>query len=328
MNCILVTGGAGFIGSNFIRMWLRERPHTQVINLDKLTYAGHRDTLRDLEAEERHHFIQGDIADTALVRQVLETYPVQGMVNFAAESHVDRSISGPSVFIQTNIVGTQVLLEAARDHKIEQFVQVSTDEVYGSLGPEGTFSEDSPLAPSSPYSASKTSADLLALAWHHTFGIPVCITRCSNNYGPYQFPEKLIPLMVTRALTDQPLPVYGDGSNIRDWIHVEDHCTAVMRVLEQGESGRIYNIGADCEKSNIDLVRQILSILGKPESLIQFVTDRPGHDWRYAMNANRIRSELGWAPKYNFEQGLGQTIEWIQKHMDDWVPLKELKTRT
>ena len=269
MNCILVTGGAGFIGSNFIRMWLRERPEAQVVNLDKLTYAGHRDTLRDLESEDRHHFVHGDIADAELVSRVLQQYPIQAMVNFAAESHVDRSISGPSVFIQTNIVGTQVLLEAARKHGIEQFVQISTDEVYGSLGPTGVFSEDSPLAPSSPYSASKTSADLLALAWHETYGIPVCITRCSNNYGPFQFPEKLIPVMVTRALADRPLPVYGDGSNIRDWIHVEDHCSAVMRVLEKGEPGRIYNIGADCERSNLALVHQILSALNKPEALIE-----------------------------------------------------------
>lgn len=328
MNCILVTGGAGFIGSNFIRMWLRERPEGLVINLDKLTYAGHRDTLRDIESDHKYLFVQGDIADAALVNQLFGQHPIQAVVNFAAESHVDRSISGPSVFIQTNIVGTQVLLEAAREHSIQQFVQISTDEVYGSLGPTGTFSEDSPLAPSSPYSASKTSADLLALAWYHTFGIPVCITRCSNNYGPFQFPEKLIPLMVTRALADQPLPVYGDGSNIRDWIHVEDHCRAVMRVLEQGQPGRIYNIGADCELSNIDLVRRILAALDKPESLIEFVTDRPGHDWRYAMNANRIQTELGWSPRFNFEEGLQQTIDWIQQHMNDWVPLRRLKTDT
>jgi dTDP-glucose 4,6-dehydratase len=327
LSVTLVTGGAGFIGSNFVRLLIAERPGQRVVNLDKLTYAGHRDTLRDLSGEACHRFVHGDIADAQLVDQLIRDEGITEIVNFAAESHVDRSIEGPSVFIQTNIVGTQVLLEAAREHDIEHFVQISTDEVYGELGPTGLFREDSPLSPSSPYSASKTSADLLALAWNRTFGTPVCITRCSNNYGPFQFPEKLIPVMVTKALADQSLPVYGDGSNIRDWIHVEDHCRAILRVLESGQPGRIYNIGADCERSNLELVKTILEILDKPEELITFVRDRPGHDWRYAIDSSRIRSELGWTPRHDFHTGLEHTITWIQAMLEDWEPLRELHSR-
>ena len=328
MKTLLVTGGAGFIGSNFIRLLLAERDDTQVLNLDKLTYAGHQDTLRDLDIHPRHHFVQGDIADPKLVESLMTSHNIQSIVNFAAESHVDRSIDGPAIFVQTNILGTQVLLEAARKHGVSQFVQISTDEVYGELGPTGKFTEDTPLAPSSPYSASKTSADLLALAWHRTYGIPVAITRCSNNYGPYQFPEKLIPLMVSRALQDTSLPVYGDGSNVRDWIHVEDHCRAVLRVLENGVPGRIYNIGADCEMSNLELVHTLLDVLNKPQSLIKFVTDRPGHDWRYAIDSSRLRNELGWQPRHDFRTGLVQTIRWIESNMDQWGPLRVLKDRS
>ena len=321
MHTILVTGGAGFIGSNFVRILLDAQPESRVVNLDKLTYAGHRDTIRDLDDHPRHLFAQGDIANPDFVKQIMQEQGIDQIVNFAAESHVDRSIEGPSVFIQTNIVGTQVLLEAAQSAGVERFVQISTDEVYGELGTTGQFSEDSPLAPSSPYSASKTSADLLTLAWHRTYGLPVCITRCSNNYGPYQFPEKLIPVMVTKARADEPLPVYGDGSNIRDWIHVEDHCRAVLRVLEDGESGRVYNIGADCERSNLELVETLLDVLGKPHSLISFVPDRPGHDYRYAVDPAAAEN-LGWERKWTFEEGLAETCKWYVENEDWWRKIK------
>lgn len=310
----LVTGAAGFIGSCFVRMALRERPDLKITVLDKLTYAGDRSTLAEVEGDPRLRFVQGDIADAALVASLVEDADV--IVNFAAESHVDRSIAGPAVFVQTNVVGTQVLLEAARRAGVGRFLQVSTDEVYGSLGPEGAFDEDSPLRPSSPYAASKASADLLALAWGHTFGLPVIVTRCSNNYGPYQFPEKLLPVMIGRALADQSLPVYGDGRNVRDWIHVEDHCAALMAAVDRGQAGRVYNIGARDERSNIDLVHELLDVLGKPRSLVRFVADRLGHDRRYAIDPRRAEAELGWRPRWRLAEGLRQTIGWYVQHRD------------
>jgi len=308
----LVTGAAGFIGSCFVRMALRQRPELKITVLDKLTYAGDRSTLTEVWGDPRLRFVEGDIADAALVGSLVED--VDAIVNFAAESHVDRSIAGPAVFVQTNVVGTQVLLEAARRAGVGRFLQVSTDEVYGSLGPEGAFDEESPLRPSSPYAASKASADLLALAWGHTFGLPVIVTRCSNNYGPYQFPEKLLPVMIGRALADQPLPVYGDGRNIRDWIYVEDHCAALLAALDRGQPGRVYNIGARAERGNIDLVHEILDVLGKPRSLVRFVEDRPGHDRRYAIDPRRAEAELGWRPRRGLAEGLRETIDWYVHH--------------
>ena len=315
---ILVTGGAGFIGSNYIRLLLRTYPDVRVVNLDKLTYAGNLDSLADVAGDPRYAFVRGDIADRRLVDHLLGAHRIEGIVNFAAESHVDRSILDPEVFVTTNVVGTQNLLFLAREHRIERFLQVSTDEVYGSLGPEGKFREDTPLAPNSPYSAAKTSADLLCRAWFHTFDFPVVVTRCSNNYGPYQFPEKLIPLMIINALNDRELPVYGDGRNVRDWIHVDDHCLAVDRVFCKGRPGEVYNIGGDCERQNIDIVRLVLGLLGKPDSLIRFVKDRPGHDRRYAMDNAKIRAELGWAPTVRFENGLRRTVDWYLSHRAWW----------
>ena len=308
----LVTGAAGFIGSCFVRMALRQRPDLKITVLDKLTYAGDRSTLAEVWGDPRLRFVEGDIADAALVGPLVED--ADAIVNFAAESHVDRSIAGPAVFVQTNVVGTQVLLEAARRAHVGRFLQVSTDEVYGSLGPEGAFDEESPLRPSSPYAASKASADLLALAWGHTFGLPVIVTRSSNNYGPYQFPEKLLPVMIGRALADQTLPVYGDGRNIRDWIYVEDHCAALLAALDRGLPGRVYNIGARDERSNIDLVHEILDVLGKPRSLVRFVADRPGHDRRYAIDPRRAEAELGWRPQRGLAEGLRETIDWYVQH--------------
>jgi len=308
---ILVTGGAGFIGSNFIRYFLRAHPEDEVINLDLLTYAGNLLNLEDLSGEGRYRFVWGDIADEKVLASIFAR-GVDAVVNFAAESHVDRSIKDPSVFIHSNVLGTQVLLDAIRQYPVERFIQVSTDEVYGTLGPTGAFTETTPLAPNSPYSASKAGADLLVRAYHETFGLPVLITRCSNNYGPYQFPEKVIPLFIMNALQDKPLPLYGDGLNVRDWLHVVDHCRAVDRVLEKGTVGEVYNIGGDNEKRNIDITRLILDLLQKPESLIQYVEDRPGHDRRYAMDAGKIRRELGWRPLYTFEDGISETIRWYQ----------------
>ncbi len=311
MRRILVTGGAGFIGSNFIRYFLRAHPEDEVINLDLLTYAGNLLNLEDLSGEGRYRFVWGDIADEKVLASIFAR-GVDAVVNFAAESHVDRSIKDPSVFIHSNVLGTQVLLDAIRQYPVERFIQVSTDEVYGTLGPTGAFTETTPLAPNSPYSASKAGADLLVRAYHETFGLPVLITRCSNNYGPYQFPEKVIPLFIMNALQDKPLPLYGDGLNVRDWLHVVDHCRAVDRVLEKGTVGEVYNIGGDNEKRNIDITRLILDLLQKPESLIQYVEDRPGHDRRYAMDAGKIRRELGWRPLYTFEDGISETIRWYQ----------------
>ena len=310
MTCVLVTGGAGFIGSNLVRFLRRERPEWTVVNLDKLTYAGNLESLADLRRDPRHVFVRGDIANAELVEHLCEQHAVDAIVNLAAESHVDRSILGPGIFVETNVTGTQILLEAARRSGVRRFVQVSTDEVYGSLGADGRFCETSPLRPSSPYSASKTAADLLALAYHLTFGLDVVITRCSNNYGPYQFPEKLIPLMIANALDGKRLPVYGDGQQVRDWIHVEDHCAALLLAIERGRAGEIYNVGSDNEWPNLSIVRKLLEILRQPEHLIEHVKDRPGHDRRYAIDAGKARAELGWAPCIPFADGLERTVRW------------------
>jgi len=315
---LLVTGGAGFIGSNFIQYMLEMHPALHVINLDKLTYAGNMENLKHIEENPRHSFVHGDICDAGLVRSLLDEREIDAVVNFAAESHVDRSLMGASEFVRTNIMGTNVLLETAKAHTLSKFVQVSTDEVYGSLGAEGRFAETTPLHPNSPYAASKASADLLALAYHHTFGLPIVVTRCSNNYGPYQFPEKLIPLMIANAMNDKPLPVYGDGANVRDWIHVLDHCAAIDAVLQRGVSGEVYNIGGNSERTNLDVVKIILRAFGKPDSLITFVTDRLGHDRRYAIDAEKIERELGWKPRHTFEAGIAQTILWYKENSSWW----------
>lgn len=318
MRSILVTGGAGFIGSNFIRMVLTEHPDYFVVNLDKLTYAGNLENLADLQNHDRYQFVQGDICDGPLVERLIDGHGIGTIVNFAAESHVDRSITGPKVFIETNVTGTLTLLQAARDRNIDRFIQVSTDEVYGSLGAEGRFTERTPLSPNSPYSASKAAADHLVRAFGHTWGLKYNITRCSNNYGPYQFPEKLIPLMIHNALHDKELPVYGDGLQVRDWLYVYDHCTAVWRVLEQAPPGEVYNIGGCNEKTNLAVVDIILAHLGKPKSLIRHVTDRPGHDRRYAIDAGKIIAQLGWKPSVTFEQGIARTIDWYRSH-PEWL---------
>ena len=310
MRRILVTGGAGFIGSNFVRMVLSEHPDCFVVNLDKLTYAGNLENLVEFMEHENHKFVKGDICDGVLVKKIIDECQVDTIVNFAAESHVDRSITDPKAFIEANITGTLTLLEAARDKNLVRFVQVSTDEVYGSLGPEGVFTEQTPLSPNSPYSASKAGADHLVRAFGHTWGVKYNITRCSNNYGPYQFPEKLIPLMINNALNDRELPVYGDGLQVRDWLYVYDHCTAIWQVLEKAPAGEIYNVGGCNEKTNLEVIDLMLSRLGKPRSLIKHVTDRPGHDRRYAIDAGKIISELDWRPSVDFEEGLNKTIDW------------------
>ncbi len=319
---ILVTGGCGFIGSNFVRLALRDSQE-QITNIDALTYAGNPANLSGVRERfgDRYEFFQADIADREAMEAILSKAQFDSIVNFAAESHVDRSISEPGNFIHTNVGGTEVLLEAARKHQVKRFVQVSTDEVYGSLGPTGRFTEESPLDPSSPYSASKASADLLALAAHKTFGQEVVITRCSNNYGPLQFPEKLIPLMITNALADKKLPVYGDGLNVRDWIHVEDHCRAILAVLRNGRPGEVYNIGADAELQNIAVVELILETLGKPHELIGYVTDRLGHDRRYAIDSAKVRSELGWKPQQTPREGIVETVRWYLENREWWEPL-------
>jgi dTDP-glucose 4,6-dehydratase len=320
IRTILVTGGCGFIGSNFVRYMLRHYDY-RVINVDKLTYAGNLENLSDVSDHSQYEFVKGDIADKALI-DGLASKGVDAVVNFAAESHVDRSIEDPRVFIETNMLGTQVLLEAARKYKISRFIQISTDEVYGSLGPTGAFTEITPLAPNSPYSASKTAADLLVRAYYKTYGLATIITRCSNNYGPYQFPEKLIPLMISNALEDKPLPVYGDGMNVRDWIYVEDHCRAIDLIVHKGREGEVYNIGASNEVPNIEIVKTILNRLNKPESLIKFVEDRPGHDRRYAIDSTKLRSELGWDLTYSFENAMDLTIRWYVQHQDWWKKIK------
>ncbi len=319
---ILVTGGAGFIGSNHVRLLLQETTD-RVVNLDLLTYAGNLENLAGLEEHPRYRFVRGDVRDGELVAGLLAEEGIDAVVHFAAESHVDRSIDAPGAFLDTNTRGTQVLLQALHAHQRARLVLVSTDEVYGSLAPDATgFTEQTPLAPNSPYAASKAAADLLARAYHHTFGLDVCITRCSNNYGPYQFPEKLIPLMLTNALADRPLPVYGDGQNVRDWLHVEDHCRAVDLVLRRGRAGEVYNVGGQNEWTNLDLVKLLLGQVGKPESLITFVKDRPGHDRRYAIVADKIRDELGWRPRHGFPDGLAQTIAWYREHRQWWEDIR------
>ena len=320
---LLITGGCGFIGSNFIRYILKHYAQTKVTNIDALTYAGNPANLNDIPEEfsDRYDFIEADITDSESMNAVLKKHPFYAVINFAAESHVDRSIDSSQNFIQTNIVGTSVLLDAARRHGVGRFVQISTDEVYGSLGPEGRFSEQSPLEPSSPYSASKASADLLVLASFKTFGQNVVVTRCSNNYGPYQFPEKLIPLMLLNALQEKALPVYGDGKNVRDWIHVEDHCAAVVAALFKGKAGEIYNVGGDGELCNLEVVNLILDHLGKSKNLIRYVTDRLGHDRRYAIDSSKARTELDWKPLHSAPQGIHETIDWYLANKTWWRPL-------
>jgi dTDP-glucose 4,6-dehydratase len=317
MSIILVTGGCGFIGSNFVRYILETEPDVTVINFDALTYAGNLANLADLANHPRHKFIRGDITDRQAVRSALDQ-GVQAILHFAAESHVDRSILDSGPFVRTNVLGTQVLLDAAREFKVERFVNVSTDEVYGSLGPTGAFTEETPLSPNSPYAASKAAADLLVRAYHHTFGLPTLITRCSNNYGPYQFPEKLIPLFITNLLRGEQVPVYGDGLNVRDWIHVRDHCAAVSAVWRRGRIGEVYNIGGRSEKTNLELTHTLLKLLDKTTSSIRHVPDRPGHDRRYAIDCSKIEKELGWRPEVRFEQGLRDTVAWYQRN-SAWV---------
>jgi dTDP-glucose 4,6-dehydratase len=320
MRKLLVTGGAGFIGSNFVRMALSEHPDYFIVNLDKLTYAGNLENLAGFENHPRHKFIKGDICDGALIEDIIGEYKIDVIINFAAESHVDRSITAPKVFIETNVTGTLTLLEAARDKKLERFIQISTDEVYGSLGPKGKFTEQTPLSPNSPYSASKAAADHLVAAFGHTWGVKYNISRCSNNYGPSQFPEKMIPLMINNALNDKDLPVYGDGLYVRDWLYVYDHCTAIWKVLAEAPPGEVYNIGGCNEKTNLEVIALILERLKKPKSLIKHVKDRPGHDRRYAIEAKKIMTELHWRPSVTFEQGIQRTIDWYlgnKKWLDD-----------
>ena len=314
MSRILVTGGAGFIGSNFVRLMLsgRHREH-EVINLDSLTYAGNLESLTDVEDDARYTFVRADVADAPAVEAVFAAHKPEVVVHFAAESHVDRSVLDASDFVRTNVLGTQVLLDVSRKHGVQRFVHVSTDEVYGSLGPVGLFTEDSLLQPNSPYSASKAGSDMLVRAAFYTHGFPTIITRCSNNYGPYQFPEKLIPLMILNAVEDKPLPVYGDGRNVRDWIHVTDHAEAIEVVMEKGRDGEVYNIGGNSERENITVVKKILELVKKGEQLIQFVTDRPGHDRRYAIDNAKIKAELGWTPGHSFEAALAETVEWYRQ---------------
>ena len=332
MKTMLVTGGAGFIGSNFVKLVINEYTDICVINLDKLTYAGNLYNLKDVENNPRYTFIQGDICDKELIRGIFANNTVDYVVNFAAESHVDRSITEPDIFVKTNVLGTQTLLDEAKNAwKIEpedkysrvyregvKYIQISTDEVYGALGKTGFFTETTPLSPNSPYSASKAAADMMVWAYHNTFGMPINITRCSNNYGPYQFPEKLIPLMINNCLEGKALPVYGDGLQIRDWLHVYDHCKAIMTVLEKGVMGQVYNIGGNNEKANIEIVRLIIEKTGKSENLIKYVKDRPGHDRRYAIDNTKITTELGWSPKYTFEVGIGETVKWYLDN-PEWI---------
>ena len=310
---ILVTGGAGFIGSNFIHYMLEKYPNYEIVNLDALTYCGNLENLTNIENNPNYQFIKGNIADEKLVDEIVSN-DIEYIINFAAESHVDRSIEDPKIFLESNIIGTQNLLEIAKKYyekgQVEKYVQISTDEVYGSLGKTGYFTENTPLAPNSPYSASKAGADLLVRAYNETFNLPINITRCSNNYGPYQFPEKLIPLMINNAINNKELPVYGDGKNVRDWLHVHDHCTAIDLVLHNGKIGEVYNIGGNNEKENIEIVKLILGYLNKPENLIKYVKDRLGHDRRYAIDSTKIKEELGWKSEYTFEVGIEETIEW------------------
>jgi len=330
MKKILVTGGAGFIGSNFILHILKNRNDCSVVNFDLLTYAGNLDNLNEINNDSRYKFVKGDICDNAAVKKLFEEENFDYAVHFAAESHVDKSITGPAQFVITNVLGTQVLLQAAReawgdDYGSKRFVHVSTDEVYGTLGKTGLFTETTPLAPNSPYSASKAGSDLLVRSYFETFGFPALITRCSNNYGPFQFPEKLIPLMITNALAGKPLPVYGDGMNVRDWLYVCDHCSAIETVLFKGVLGEVYNIGGNNEKYNIDIVKIILAELGKPESLITYVKDRLGHDRRYAIDSSKIQRELGWSPSVVFENGIRDTIKWYLQNEKWWTKILSRK---
>ena len=318
---LLVTGGMGFIGSNFIRYGLKNHSSWKITNLDKLTYAGNLNNLKDTEKDSRYHFVRGDINDRELINGLLGQ-GFDAIVNFAAGSHVDRSIVDSSPFIDTNVKGTQVLLEAARQHQIPKFIQISTDEVYGSLGAGGKFTEESPLLPSSPYAASKAAADLLCHAYYQTYGLAIIITRCSNNYGPYQFPEKFIPLVITNALENKPVPIYGDGLNVRDWIYVEDHCRAIDLIIQRGKPGMIYNIGANNERTNVDLVYKILDMLAKPKNLVTFVADRSGHDRRYALDTTTITQEIGWELRHSFEKALKDTVNWYVEHEAWWREIK------
>jgi len=318
MKNILLTGGAGFIGSNYINYILDKQSDYNIINLDKLTYAGNLENLVSSERKKNYRFVKGDITNAELVNSLFQMYDINYVINFAAESHVDRSILGSEIFFRSNVLGTNVLLEAARKFNVEKFVQISTDEVYGSLGAEGLFTEDTPLHPNSPYSASKASADMMAMAFYHTYGVPVVITRCSNNYGSFQFPEKLIPLMIINSLNGKKLPVYGDGMNIRDWIYVTDHNKAIELVFEKGKIGEVYNIGASTEMPNIEIIKLILMKLDKSEEMIEYVKDRPGHDRRYAIDSSKIKNELGWEPLFSFEEAISKTIEWYIDNKNWW----------
>ncbi|WP_027108681.1 dTDP-glucose 4,6-dehydratase [Lacticigenium naphthae] len=320
---ILVTGGAGFIGSNFVHYMLRNHPDDKIINLDLLTYAGNIHNLDDLQNNSQHIFVQGNITNTELVSYLIKEYTITHVVNFAAESHVDRSITNPEIFVETNVKGTLALLNVAKEYGVHKYLQVSTDEVYGSLGEEGYFTEETPLAPNSPYSASKASADLLVRSYYETYGMNVNITRCSNNYGPYHFPEKLIPLMITNAMEGKNLPIYGDGKNIRDWLHVEDHCQAIDLVLKNGRKGEVYNVGGHNERTNNEIVHTIVNKLNVSKDLIAYVEDRLGHDKRYAIDPTKLENELGWKPVYTFDTGINDTIEWYKENVEWWKPLKE-----
>ena len=318
---ILVTGGAGFIGGNFVHYMVDKYPNYMIVNLDALTYAGNLETCQPVEGKPNYKFVKGDIADRDFIFDLFEKEKFDIVVNFAAESHVDRSVTDPEIFIKTNVLGTQVLMDASRAYGVVRYHQVSTDEVYGDLPldrPDLFFTEETPLHTSSPYSASKASADLLVFAYHRTFGLPITISRCSNNYGPYHFPEKLIPLMISRALNDEQLPVYGNGENVRDWLHVYDHCAAIDLILHKGKVGEVYNVGGHNERTNLEVVKTILKALNKPESLITYVKDRPGHDLRYAIDPQKLENELGWKPTYNFDTGIQQTIEWYLNNKQWW----------
>lgn len=318
---ILVTGGAGFIGGNFVHYMVNKYPDYQIVNLDLLTYAGNLETLKPVENKKNYKFVKGDIANREFIMDLFQKEKFDIVVNFAAESHVDRSIKEPEIFIRTNVMGTQVLLDASKEYGVKRYHQVSTDEVYGDLPldkPDLFFTEETPLHTSSPYSSSKASADLFVLSYQRTYGLSVTISRCSNNYGPYHFPEKLIPLMITRALSDQQLPVYGKGENVRDWLHVEDHCNAIDLIIHKGKVGEVYNVGGHNERTNLQVVKTILKAFNKPETLIKYVTDRPGHDLRYAIDPTKLEQELGWKPKYDFDSGIAQTIQWYLENQQWW----------
>lgn len=319
---LLVTGGAGFIGSNFVRYMLEKYPNYKVVNYDLLTYAGNLENLKDVENHPNYTFVKGNINNREFVDYLVKTHEIDVIINFAAESHVDRSITDPDIFVKTNVLGTQALLDVAKANNIKKYVQISTDEVYGTLGETGYFTEETPLAPNSPYSASKASADLLVRAYHETYGLNVNITRCSNNYGPYHFPEKLIPLMVTNALEGKELPIYGDGRNIRDWLHVKDHSAAIDLVIHNGRPGEVYNIGGHNERTNNEIVHFIVEKLGVSKDLIKYVSDRPGHDRRYAIDSTKIMTELGWKPQYTFETGIVETIQWYIDNQEWWRNIK------